>query len=364
MWHGTCVAVIVELAEVRVDLVGRGGEARFQELMEAHHYLGLAPKIGETLWYAASYCGAWVALLSFSASAWKCGARDRWIGWDFRHRYDRLQLVTNNSRFLILPDWHYPNLGSKVLALCERRLAADWQKMFAHPLLLLETFVDPARFRGTVYQAANWTYVGDSKGYGRIGAGYSAHQSPKMLFVKSLRADARSILSQPVLDPAYRRGVPKIMLTAEQMCTLPGYFADISDHRQAKGRRHPLRAVLALAAAATLAGARGYREMAEFAADLSQTIRRRLGCRFDKGKYLVPSMTVIWDCLVSVDPVQLDRSLQRWNADHGREDSCLAIDGKTMKNAIDDEGRQTHILGVVGHQTGLCHTQKKSVCCL
>jgi hypothetical protein len=184
------------------------------------------------------------------------------------------------------------------------------------------------------------------------------------VFVKPLRTDARSILSQPVLDPAYRQGVPKIMLTADQMCSLPSYFADISDHRRARGRRHPMRAVLAIATAATLAGARGYRQIAEFAADLSQTIRRRLGCRFDKGKYLVPSTTVIWDCLVSVNPVELDRSLQRWNRDHGKEDSCLAIDGKTMKNAVDDEGHQTHILGVVGHQSGMCHTQKKSAICL
>jgi hypothetical protein len=319
MWHGACAAVIVELAEVRVDLIGRVAETRFQELMGAHHYLGVAAKIGETLWYVASYCGEWVGLLSFSASAWKCGARDRWIGWDFRHRYDRLKLVTNNSRFLILPDWHYPNLGSKILALCERRLAADWLEMFAHPLLLLETFVDPSRFHGTVYRAANWIYVGDSKGYSRIRDGYSAHQSsPKMLFVKPLRADTRSILSQPVLDPAYRQGVPKIMLSADQMCSLPGYFADIPDPRRAKGRRHPLRAVLAIATAATLCGARGYSAMAEFAASLSKKVRQRLGCRFDGGEYLVPSESIIRDCLIRVDPALLERSLQRWNADHGK----------------------------------------------
>jgi len=118
--------------------------------MQAHHYLGALPKIGETLWYVASYRSEWVALLSFSAAAWKCAVRDRWIGWDYRHQYDRLKLVANNSRFLILPDWHRPNLGSRTLALCERRLPSDWQERFGHPLLLVETFVDPERFHGTV----------------------------------------------------------------------------------------------------------------------------------------------------------------------------------------------------------------------
>jgi len=131
-------------------------EARYQELMQQYHYLGALPKISETLWYVATWREEWVALLSFSASALKCAARDRWIGWDFRQRYSRLKLVVNNSRFLILPDGHVFNLGSRVLSLCQRRLGRDWEARFGHGVLLLETFVDPQRFRGTVYRAANW----------------------------------------------------------------------------------------------------------------------------------------------------------------------------------------------------------------
>ncbi len=85
------------------------------------------------------------------------------IGWDFRHQYDRLHLVANNSRFLILPEYHVANLASRVLALSERRLASDWRERFGYPLLLLETFVDPRRFHGTIYRAANWRYVGDTR---------------------------------------------------------------------------------------------------------------------------------------------------------------------------------------------------------
>ena len=102
-------------------------EQRFQKLMQAHHYLGALPKISETLWYIATFSDQWVALLSFSAAALKCSPRDRWIGWDFRHPYDRLKLVNDNSRFLTLSDWYFPNLASRILSLCQNRLPADWQ---------------------------------------------------------------------------------------------------------------------------------------------------------------------------------------------------------------------------------------------
>ena len=332
--------------------------------MQAHHYLGALPKIGRTLWYVATWEGQWVALLSFSAAAWKCAARDRWIGWDFRHQYDRLHLLANNSRFLILPDRHWPNLASRVLSLCERRLRRDWPERFGYPLLLLETFVDPQRFRGTLYRASNWLYVGQTRGYRRTRQGYSdSPQSPKWVFVRPLNPRAQALLSRPVLAPPYRHGVPKIMLSAEQMCSLPGFFADIPDPRRAQGRRHPLPAVLALAAAATLCGMRGYKAIAEWAGDLGQKARARFRCRWRNRRYAVPSESIIRDVLIRVDPEHLDRALQRWNALHGEADQSLAIDGKTMCNAIDKDGHQTHILSAVGHQTHTCYTQKKSVLC-
>ena len=103
------------------------------------------------IWYVATWREQWVAQLSLSAAALKCGVRDRWIGWDFRSQYGRLNLIANNSRFLILPGWNRPNVGSdvlstlapRVLSLTERRVNADWRTRFGHPLLLLETFVDP-----------------------------------------------------------------------------------------------------------------------------------------------------------------------------------------------------------------------------
>ena len=265
-------------------------ESRYQELMQQHHYLGALPKISETLWYVATWREEWVALLSFSASALKCAARDRWIGWDFRQRYSRLKLVVNNSRFLILPEWHVFNLGSRVLALCQRRLGSDWEATFGHGVLLLETFVDPQRFRGTVYRAANWVYVGNTKGFRRTRHGYTATpQSPKMVFVQPLRADARRLLSQPCFLPPYQIGDSKIMLSAAQMQSLPSFFSEIPDPRRAQGRRHRLSTVLGIAAGAVLCGMRGYQAIADWAQSLGQKARERFGCRRQGGRYVVPS---------------------------------------------------------------------------
>ena len=351
---------LLNLGDIFVRPVLPFEEQRYQELMQEHHYLGCLPKISETLWYIALRGDQWVALLSFSASALKCTARDRWIGWSFRHQYDRLKLIVNNSRFLILPDWHIANLGSRILSLCQRRLDTDWQKAFGHSVVLLETFVDPQRFQGTVYKADNWLYVGDTKGFRRIRHGYTAvAQSPKMVFIKPLRADARALLCQTILQSPYRTGGPKMMLNAQQMQSLPSFFAEIPDPRRAQGRRHRLATVLAIVAGASLCGMRGYRAIADWAKSLGKHARRRFGCRFAKGRYLVPSEYIIRDVLIRVDPVHLDRALQRWNETYAEKDESLAIDGKTMRNAIDDQGHQTHILSVVGHQTKNCYTPKK-----
>ena len=330
--------------------------------MQQHHYLGSVPKIGETLWYVATCHGQWAALVSFSAAAWKCAARDHWIGWDFRHQFDRLKLVVNNSRFLILPAWHFPNLGSRVLSLCQRRLCSDWMEAFGHPVVLMETFVDPRRFHGTVYKAANWLFVGESKGYrrnNRQGHSYAAHSCPKLVFLKPLTAHAQTILSRPILKPFYRTGGRKRMLSATEMKSLPFFFRDIPDPRRPQGKRHSLETILAIATAAVLSGMRGYQGIAEWAKSLSQRARERFNCRRVNGRFMVPSQYIIRDLLIRVDPDALDKAFQQWNEVHGRHDDSLAIDGKTMRNAIDSQGHRTHIMSLVGHQSKACYTQKK-----
>ena len=332
--------------------------------MQAHHYLGALPKIGHTIWYVAIAQGQWSALLSFSAPALKCAARDEWIGWSYRHQYDRLNLVANNSRFLILPGHHEKNLASRILSQCRRRIQQDWQDSFGYPLLLLETFVDSARYPGTVYRAANWVLVGTTKGYRRTREGYSARtQSPKLVFVQPLQRSARRLLSGPRLNERYHSGRTRMKLTAQHMLSLRDFFKAIDDPRRAQGKKHSLATVLALAAAAVLCGMRGYKDISVWVQALGQKARSRFKCRKRNGKYEVPSRTVIRNALIGVDPEQLDQALSAWNAQYGQLDESLAIDGKTMCNAIDEQGRQTHVLSAIGHESGQCYTQKKSAPC-
>ena len=158
--------MVVALSEVRVDIVAPHEEARFRELMQTHHYLGALPGIGETVRYVAHHRGQWLALVVFSAPALKCAARDRWIGWDYAVQFDRLHLLTNNSRFLLLPG-AARNLGSRVLSLCTRRLVRDWPVRFGH-------LIAHALDRDGGVGAAQGALDGDAEGgfeVGRFGAG-------------------------------------------------------------------------------------------------------------------------------------------------------------------------------------------------
>jgi hypothetical protein len=152
------------------------------------------------------------------------------------------------------------------------------------------------------------------------------------------------------------------MLSADPMVSLSACFADIPDPRRGQGRRHPLPTVLAIAAGAILCGMRGYQAISRWAQDLSQQARARFRCRYRERRYQVPCRTVIREVLVRVDPDALSAALQRWNLQYA-DDEALAIDGKTLCHAIDDDGRQTHVLGVVGHHSHTGYTQKKSAPC-
>jgi len=348
------------LSELHLRLVARGEESRFQQQMAQHHYLGALPKIGETLWYVATWREQWVAQLILSGAALKCAVRDRWIGWDFRSQYGRLRLIANNSRFLILPEGRRPNVGSRVLSLLERRIAADWHARYGHPVFLLETFVDPRRFHGGVYRASNWIELGLTQGHRRTRHGYSATlDAPKRVFVRPLLREARARLTDPDYHRLHLTGAPKIMLNADQMRLLPHCFTTIPDPRRKHGIRHRLPVVLGIAAGATLCGARGYKAISDWADALGQKARERFGCRRENGRYVVPSESVIRDCLVRVAPNTLDHALATWNHAWGMHDEALAIDGKTMKNARDDAGQQAHILSVIGHDSKICYAQKK-----
>jgi hypothetical protein len=148
--------------------------------------------------------GQWVALLAFSAPALPLQGRERWIGWSARQRARRLGLVVNNSRFLVLPDRkHYPNLASRVLGLGLRRLRADWQAHWGHPVLGVESFVDASQYRGTCYRACGFEPVGATGGFARVSRDfYEEHGQPKQLYLRALVPAAPRWLRQPRLPAA------------------------------------------------------------------------------------------------------------------------------------------------------------------
>lgn len=150
------------------------------------------------------------------------------------------------------------------------------------------------------------------------------------------------------------------MIAAETMKALPAFFADIDDPRRRQGRRLPLPAVLAIVTAATLCGARGYKAISQWAEGLGQHALARFRCRYENRRYVRPSESIIRDVLIRADPDQLDAAFWRWNLQVAIDDPALAVDGKTMCNAIDTEGRRSHILSLIGHGSGATLAQKKS----
>ena len=252
------------------------------------------------------------------------------------------------------------NLGSRVLSLCTRRMVSDWPVRFGHAVLLAESFVDPERFRGTVYRAANWIEVGRTRGFARDGPGYRAHAHPKLVFVHPLERGAQARLRTAHRDPRLQHGVAKMTLTAAQMRALPEFFLSIDDPRRRQGRRHALPTVLALAAAATLCGMRGYQAFSEWVSDLSPRVLERFRVRRRNGRHHPPSLSAIRRVLMCVNPEQFDAALRAWHEVHGGADRALAIDDKTIRGAFDDDGKQAHVLGIIGHDTGAPWGQKKS----
>ncbi|MBI4585029.1 MAG: DUF4338 domain-containing protein [Planctomycetes bacterium] len=135
-----------------------------------------------------------LGVLGFGASAWKVVPRDRWIGWTDRQRQERLHLIVNNARFLILPWVRCRNLASWALSQCARRLPFDWEGRYAYRPVLIETFVERQRFHGTCYKAANWRYLGETQGRGKLDR-YWRHELPlKQILVYPLQADWREVL--------------------------------------------------------------------------------------------------------------------------------------------------------------------------
>ncbi len=304
------------LDEVCVEIATPTQMPRIDKLLDQHHYLGSHRPVGERLYYIAlDAAHRWVAVLVFSAPAKHLKHRDAWIGWSNEQRRRRLSLVTNNSRFLLLPDFSVPNLGSRVLRLTLDRLSGDWQTRYGHPVEVVETFVDPEQFCGTVYTASGWTELGQTDGWGRCQRDYYVkHDKPKRLFVRPLRRNSRRSLQAEHLKP----GLAIVEAKVPARCTQPvKAIRSIVDHFKAlpeyRGRveSYPLFSLAALIFLAMLCEApRGQTDLEKFARGLNQGQRRALGIRRNRqGRYPAPSQSTFSRFLTGIDPTQLNKQL-------------------------------------------------------
>jgi len=186
-----------ELGALQIRQVRRTPEeALFNSLIQHHHYLSYSRPVGENLKYLISAGGRPVACLAWSSAPRHLGSRDRYIGWDKHARLKNIRLLAYNTRFLILPWITVAHLASHILGRIARMISADWQRLYAHPIYFLETFIDPQRFRGTCYRAANWIYLGDTTGRGKDAPTYEPNRSIKQVLGYPLRPDFRQRLTQ------------------------------------------------------------------------------------------------------------------------------------------------------------------------
>ena len=184
------------LGPLHVELVSSSAQrAQVRGSLARHHYLGFGGAVGQNLQYLIYDRSArLVAVSVFGSGAWKCAPRDQFIGWNPSQRRERLHLVTNQQRFLILPWVKVPHLGSHLLGLMEKRLSRDWQSRYGHPVVLMESFVEQERFKGTIYKAANWICVGQTTGRSRNDSGRTLAVPVKSVWVRALCADFRAAL--------------------------------------------------------------------------------------------------------------------------------------------------------------------------
>jgi len=270
------------LKRIMVRLIRADERERFDRALEQEHYLHSARLGGQSLRYVAELDGQWIALISFSAPALNIKAREKWIKWSPRQRARRLCFVVNNSRFVVLTNRErYPNVASKVLALCLKRVNADWQEHWGHPVLLVESFVDESKYHGTCYRGCGFEEVGLTAGYGRSSRDfYTEHGKPKQLYLRELRPGAAALLRRGRLPAELAQHEETIggpcPMRAAALGSLLDVFKASGDRRRGHGLRHPQPFVIACATVAMLLGAGGYQAFEDQCSKLSQRQLRAL----------------------------------------------------------------------------------------
>lgn len=330
------------LDQLQARLVEPAELPRFHRLLHRLHYLKSLKPVGERLYYVVTDArGEWVALLVFNGAAKHLKLRERWIGWTGAQARRRLSLVVNNSRFLVLPHLSVPNLGSKALRLVLERLSDDWQARYGHRVVVVETFVDPEQFCGTVYTANGWEELGQTDGWGRHRRDYYVkHDKPKRLFVRELCRNARRSLQAEHLKgdlAIVEAKVPaRCTLRVKEMEFIAQRFQQVPEYRSRYGS-YPLWSLLSIVLLAVLCEApRGQKDLEKFARGFSQAQRRAIGIRRNRqGQYPAPHQSTFCRFLQQVDGRQVEQallSIQEQVRGKPPKEDLIVLDGKEPKH--------------------------------
>lgn len=314
------------------------------QILIQEHYLHSAQLVGEQLRYAVLWKGQWLAVATWSAAALHLKARDGFIGWTQEQRRQRLPLVVNNSRLYVLAAHHYPNLVSRFMKLMLGRLSADWENAWGHPVALAESFVDPQQYRGTAYKVSGWSQLGHTRGWKRSAVDfYEEHGHPKQVWIRELAKNACAKLRAPELPAAWALGLspvpPRCTAKAKEIASLmERLHRALPEFRRKQGLVYPIAGMLALMAMATFSGvARGYEDLADYAATLSQAQLHALKFRRDPhtGRVRSPERTTFERVLKAVDAELLQQVLLLWQEQvlGPVQDRLVIIDGKEFRHA-------------------------------
>jgi len=287
--------------------------------------------------------GQWLALATWSAAAFHLKDRDEFIGWSLEQCRRRRPLLANNSRLLVLPDCHYPNLVSRLMKLMLGRLSADWQEHWGHPLALVETFVDPQLYQGTAYKVSGWSHLGKTAGWKRDAADfYTPHDAPKQIWVRELVKKACVKLRAPQLPPEWAaveaHAQPRCPHSVKEIGSLKESLRrELPEFRRAQALGYPVAGMVCLIVMAMATGVRqGPDDLAQYADTLSQPQLRALGFRQDRrtGWHRTPKKTTFGRVLAGVDGQVLEAVLLRWQQrlTGPVQDALVIVDGKKMRH--------------------------------
>lgn len=331
---GMTVRLLVESKDIR----------KCDQILIEHHYLHSAQLVGGQLRYAVIWNGQWLAVAAWSAAAFHLKARDKFIGWTEEQRRQRLPLVVNNSRLYVMADSHYPNLVSRFMKLMLGRLSADWQSTWGHPVALAESFVDPELYRGTAYKVSGWSQLGPTRGWKRNAVDfYQKHDQPKQVWVRELVKNACVKLRAAELPGPWACGLsrlpPRCTAKAGEIASLMERLGrEIPEFRRKQALAFPIAGLLALIAMAVFSGVtKGYEDLADYAATLSQGQLRALKFRWnaDTKRVRCPQRTTFQRVLTGVNPSLLERVLLLWQEQvlGPVQDKLVILDGKEIRHA-------------------------------